>query len=106
AHMRPDRQGAALLEAKWQALWPLLREAEPVAHWAGFRPGNLSDVPFIGAVPGKENLFVCAGHYRDGICAAPASVELLVAQMCGKPLPFAAADYALPSSSASSSLSA
>lgn len=100
-HMCPDRAGAELLTAKWRALWPLLGEAVPVAHWAGFRPGNVSDVPFIGEVPGAPGLFVCAGHYRDGICAAPASVELLVAQMTGKPLPFMADAYALPSASSS-----
>lgn len=107
-HMLPDEAGAAQLSAKWgsllEQLGGQLDGATQLVHWAGWRPGNVTDVPFIGEVPGQAGLFVCTGHFRNGICAAPASVELLCAQLLRQPLPFAAEAYALspsPSSSAS-----
>lgn len=106
AHMLPDEAGAARLATKWEALLDQLGSqlagATQLAHWAGWRPGNVTDVPFIGEAPGQAGLFVCTGHFRNGICAAPASVELLCAQLLGQPLPFAAAAYALSPSSSSS----
>ena len=107
ASMLPDKSGAELLAAKWSALLAQLGDqlegAELLAQWAGWRPGNVTDVPFIGEAPSQSGLFVCSGHYRNGICAAPASVELLCAQLLRQPLPFAAEDYVLSSLSASSS---
>lgn len=104
--MLPDASGAQQLAQKWaalvQQLGAQLQGATQLAQWAGWRPGNISDVPFIGELAQQPGLFVCSGHYRNGICAAPASVELLCAQLLGQSLPFDAAPYALPSSSSSS----
>jgi glycine oxidase len=97
--MLPDENGQQALLARWQRFWPQHLEARQLLHWAGWRPGNDSDIPFIGAVPGHEGLFVCTGHYRNGICAAPASITLLVTQMCGLPPPFSGSPYAVPSAS-------
>jgi glycine oxidase len=55
---------------------PALGECEVEAHWAGLRPGSPDGVPFIGQHPGAEGLYICAGHYRNGLVLAPASARL------------------------------
>ncbi len=59
-------------------LVPALSECEPVRQWAGLRPGSPDGVPFIGEHPRIQGLFVNAGHFRNGVVMAPASVQLLL----------------------------
>lgn len=56
---------------------PALKNVELEHHWAGLRPGSPEGVPYIGAVPGYDNLYINAGHYRNGLVLAPASTRLL-----------------------------
>jgi glycine oxidase len=56
--------------------FPLLRDADIEHHWAGLRPGSPQGIPYIGAVPGVEGLFVNAGHFRNGVVLGPASARL------------------------------
>lgn len=53
-------------------------------HWAGLRPGSVDGVPWIGAVPGYENLYINAGHFRNGLVLAPAATQLLSDQLLGQ----------------------
>ena len=74
-------------ESLWQSairIIPALADCEVEHHWAGLRPGSPDGVPFIGAVPGVDNLSVNAGHYRNGLVLAPASTRLLVDQLLGR----------------------
>jgi glycine oxidase len=48
-------------------LAPILREALLERCWAGLRPGSPDGLPFLGPVPGWENVYVAAGHFRAGI---------------------------------------
>jgi glycine oxidase len=41
--------------------------------WAGLRPGTPDGKPYLGAVPGNDNLFIAAGHFRAGIQLSPAT---------------------------------
>jgi glycine oxidase len=59
------------------ALYPALEQYPVIHQWAGLRPGSPNGVPSIGAIAGYENVFVNAGHFRNGLVLAPASVELL-----------------------------
>ena len=54
-------------------LVPSLADAEIEKCWAGLRPGIPDGLPFIGRVPGIENLWVAAGHFRSGILLSPAT---------------------------------
>ncbi|WP_299197718.1 glycine oxidase ThiO [uncultured Amphritea sp.] len=56
---------------------PELEKYELEHHWAGLRPGSPEGVPYIGAVPGYDNLYLNAGHFRNGLVLAPASTRLL-----------------------------
>ena len=68
-------------------------DAVEVGAWAGLRPGSPEGIPFIGAVPGQEALFVCTGHYRMGLTMAPASADLISDLILGASPP---PEYALP----------
>ena len=56
---------------------PELARAEVERCWAGLRPGSPDGKPFLGVVPGVDNLFVAAGHYRAGIQLSPATALVM-----------------------------
>lgn len=58
-------------------LFPLLRGLPVAHHWAGLRPGTATGVPYIARHPRIDGLFINAGHFRNGVVLAPASVRLL-----------------------------
>jgi len=72
---------------------PELRKYEPVQQWAGLRPCAPDGIPFVGNVPGYDNLYVNAGHFRNGLVLAPASARLLADILLGSapvvdPIPY------------------
>jgi glycine oxidase len=73
-----------------QSLVPSLAAAHLERCWAGLRPGNPDGRPFLGAVPGFDNLFIAAGHFRSGIQLSPGTgmvmKELLLGQNPTAPL--------------------
>ena len=44
-----------------------LRGARIERQWAGLRPATADGLPYLGAVPGLENAYVAAGHFRSGL---------------------------------------
>lgn len=78
-------------------LAPALAHCPIEHHWAGLRPGSPEGIPFIGAVPGINGLFVNAGHYRNGVVTAPASARLLADLALGRPPAVEPASYAVKS---------
>ena len=60
------------------ALLPAAAGFEREAHWAGLRPGSADECPVIDRHPRLGNLFVNAGHYRNGLTLAPASADRLL----------------------------
>jgi glycine oxidase len=65
-------------------LLPELKDQPVVKHWAGLRPGSADGIPYVGAIPGIKNLWINAGHYRNGLNMAPAATELLMDLMFGR----------------------
>ncbi|MCC5883426.1 MAG: glycine oxidase ThiO [Halomonas sp.] len=83
-------------ESLWRsavAMLPALAECQVEHHWAGLRPGAPDGIPFIGAVPGIEGLYVNAGHYRNGLVLAPAATRLLVDLLLERETTFDPAPY-------------
>jgi glycine oxidase len=70
---RPTAEAIAELLSFAIGLVPELGRALPERSWAGLRPGSPDGLPFLGAVPGCDNLFVAAGHFRSGIQLSPAT---------------------------------
>ncbi|MHC8440686.1 MAG: NAD(P)/FAD-dependent oxidoreductase [Candidatus Eutrophobiaceae bacterium] len=62
-------------------LWRGLTAGERIWHRAGLRPASASGHPLVGSVPGKENVFIHAGHYRKGILQAPWTAECLAEEI-------------------------
>lgn len=73
------------LMASAAQLLPALAQAQPVAHWAGLRPGSPNGIPFIGRCGAADNLWVNAGHFRNGLVLAPASARLLADLLLERP---------------------
>jgi glycine oxidase len=48
-------------------LAPALSSATVERSWCGFRPASVDGLPYLGAVPGLQNAFVAAGHFRHGL---------------------------------------
>jgi glycine oxidase len=67
------------------SLVPALAEARLERAWSGLRPGSPDGLPFLGAAPGFENLFIAAGHYRAGIQLSPATGLVLKQLILGQP---------------------
>jgi glycine oxidase len=53
--------------------------------WAGLRPGSPDGKPYLGKVPGLDNLFVAAGHYRVGIQQSCGTGQVMAELLLGKP---------------------
>ncbi|WP_249978460.1 glycine oxidase ThiO [Vreelandella olivaria] len=88
-----DNDALASLKKSAEGIVPALAELPVAHHWAGLRPGSPGGLPFIGALPGWANVYVNAGHYRNGLVLAPASTHVLVDQLLGRetlidPAPF------------------
>ena len=56
---------------------PELAQFPIVKRWAGLRPSSPHGIPYIGAMPNMQNLWANFGHFRNGLCMAPASAQLL-----------------------------
>jgi len=58
-------------------LLPSLKDALLIKHWAGLRPGTEHGIPYIDKHPEIGNLFINAGHFRNGLAMGPASAQLM-----------------------------
>ncbi|MEK7248621.1 MAG: glycine oxidase ThiO [Chloroflexota bacterium] len=59
------------------SLVPVLGVAEVVSTWAGLRPGSPDGLPVIGRFPGKDNVYLATGHFRNGVLLAPITGSLV-----------------------------
>lgn len=49
------------------SLAPGLKAAQLEQCWAGLRPNTLDGRPYLGKIPGIDNGYVAAGHFRSGL---------------------------------------
>jgi glycine oxidase len=77
---RTTDEGLAALTAFARQLIPALANAEVDRTWAGLRPASLDGLPYMGRLPGRENAFVAAGHFRSGLYLSPA-VSIVMSQL-------------------------
>jgi glycine oxidase len=66
-------------------LCPGLRYAHIEKCWAGLRPGSPDGLPFIGPVPGWDNIFAATGHFRAGVQLSIGTAQLITELFTGKP---------------------
>ncbi len=72
-----------LQELKQEAyrIIPALKDYPVEKQWAGLRPGSIDGVPYIGEHPQLKNLYLNAGHFRNGVVIGLGSCQLLVNQL-------------------------
>lgn len=90
-------EALASLRASAASMLPALAQQVPVRQWAGLRPGSPDGIPFMGRVSPDSALWVCAGHYRNGLVLSPASAQLMADSLLGRTPQVDPAPYALPS---------
>lgn len=78
---------------------PGLAELNAIRTWTGFRAATPDSLPLIGAHPEHPHLWLAVGHEGLGVTTAPATAQLLAAQIAGgtpaiDPTPFAPARFA------------
>lgn len=74
---RTTDRGLAGLRRMAGELVPRLRNLKVVSSWAGLRPGSPDGMPVIGRFPGKKNVFLATGHFRNGVLLAPITGALV-----------------------------
>src|SRR5262249_50582359 len=70
---RTTEQAIHDLTATAHAWVPALADAPVETTWAGLRPATCDGLPYLGRMPGFDNLYVAAGHFRMGIQMSPAT---------------------------------
>jgi D-amino-acid dehydrogenase len=53
----------------------------------GPRPITPDGLPYIGQIPGKDRVFVAAGHNMLGVMLAPSTAHALAQKMAGAEVP-------------------
>jgi glycine oxidase len=66
-------------------LVPALAAAELERCWSGLRPATRDGLPFIGPVPGWDNVFVATGHFRAGVQLSIGTAQAITERFTGKP---------------------
>src|SRR5207244_13517690 len=77
AGTRARPRAVAGLRRRAAVLVPGLRRAQVAREWAGLRPGSPDDLPTIGRLPEKDNVYLATGHFRNGILLAPITGKLI-----------------------------
>jgi glycine oxidase len=67
-------------------LVPALADAKLETCWAGLRPTTPDERPYLGRVPGWENAFVAAGHFRAGLQLSPGTAVVMRQTILGQPV--------------------
>ncbi len=81
---RVTAEGVGWLLDRARAVFPTLADASFVRAWAGLRPVSRDGMPWIGPVPGWENLYLASGHGRNGVLLCPITAELIRDSLLGK----------------------
>lgn len=76
--------GLADLQAFATEFVPQLATARLEKSWAGLRPATFDGWPYLGRVPGLENAFVAAGHFRSGLYLSPGTALVMADLLLGQ----------------------
>lgn len=76
-------QGLSQIRAWAEGIFPQLKDQPIEKTWAALRPGSYDGFPYMGRVPGHEQLYLAAGHFRSGIHLSCATAVLMANEMEG-----------------------
>ncbi|CAN5327758.1 glycine oxidase ThiO [soil metagenome] len=77
----PTDSAAASLSTMACGIAPGLVNLEIADRWAGLRPRSPDGFPVIGRIEGIDGLYLATGHYRNGILLAPATAQIVAADI-------------------------
>ena len=66
-----------------QELWPALREAKFLSHWAGVRPRSFAKDPIVGALDDQSSVHVLTGGFKISFGIAHRLAQALVERLTG-----------------------
>jgi glycine/D-amino acid oxidase-like deaminating enzyme len=95
-HREVDAHLLRRMIARGVAYMPGLAKLSALRVWTGFRAATPDSLPLIGKMPGREGVFVAAGHEGLGITTSLGTAELVTASVLGRPSPIPCEPY-LPS---------
>ena len=75
---------------------PALASANVEKTWAGLRPGSPAGIPFLGRLPNYENVFVAAGHFRDGLLLSTGTSVVMRQLLMGEKPALDLSPFAVP----------
>ena len=78
----PEARAELLTAAR--ATLPALADVDVEQQWAGLRPGSPDGIPVIDQHPGIRGVYLCTGHFRNGLVMAPASARLMAELVLGR----------------------
>lgn len=71
------------LTRKGEFLVPKLSRCTKRGISCGLRPQSADDLPLIGPLPHQKNVFVAAGHFRNGMLLAPITGKIIADMVMG-----------------------
>lgn len=80
---RPQQEACERLAGRAEQLAGLAPE-QLRAAWAGLRPATPSQLPYLGRHPGRMELILACGHYRNGILLAPLTGRIVADLVAGR----------------------
>ena len=86
----------AQMLARARHFLPSLEALNIIRCWSGFRAASADGNPLIGPHPARPGIWLALGHEGLGVTTAPATAELLCAQILGE-RPAVSPDAWLPS---------
>lgn len=69
---------------KGRALVPGLGRYSMRGASSGLRPKSADELPFIGPLSERKNVFVATGHFRNGMLLAPITGKIIADLVCGE----------------------
>lgn len=84
---RNTAEGVAGLLDLARTLVPGLSGATLERSWAGLRPRSPDGLPHLGGLPGIDNLWIAAGHFRAGLQLSPGTAAALAPLVLGETSP-------------------
>jgi glycine/D-amino acid oxidase-like deaminating enzyme len=88
-----NRQVLAQMLQRAVEFMPRLAQLDVLRVWTGLRPATPDKLPLIGACPGRERVWVAAGHEGLGITTALGTGALVIALFAGEPPPLDAEPF-------------
>ena len=79
----PDYRRARVFKGLAKRMFPDLN-TEDTDEWMGPRPSTPDSVPYLGAVPGFENLYAAYGHGHTGMTMGPKTGEIIASLIAGE----------------------